>query len=36
MDSSVHERIFKPVLEIAYEEMPVSMIGPSTKTKLNF
>jgi hypothetical protein len=36
MDSDVNERIFKPVIEITYEEMPVSMIGASTKASLNF
>lgn len=36
MDSSAHERILKPLLEITYEEIPVSMIGPTTKTGLHF
>ena len=36
MDISVNERIFKPVLEIAYEEMPTSMIGLTTKASLTF
>jgi len=35
MDSAANEKIFKPLLEITYEEMQVNMIGPETKTQLN-
>jgi hypothetical protein len=36
MNSVDHEKIFKPLLEITYEEIPVSMISPNTKAELRF
>jgi hypothetical protein len=36
MNSAANEKIFKPMLEISYEEMPVSMISSETQTQLQF
>jgi len=36
MDTANNEKIFKPVLEISYEEIPTNMINPATKTQLSF
>jgi hypothetical protein len=36
MNAADHEKIFKPLLEITYEEIPVSMISTNTKAELKF
>jgi hypothetical protein len=36
MNAAAQEKIYKPLLEITYEEIPVSMISSNTKTELKF